>query len=110
MTAPWTGTPRNGSPERDRGSELEDVYLRELIRLQLLVSAAGLAAFAGVVGALPLALLVAPHLIGFQVARIPLWLFLLGPPPFVLFLVIGWLYRRRADALDAEYVELLRRR
>ena len=89
-------------------TDTEDVYLRELVRLQLVVSTAGLIAFGGVIGALPLALLAVPALIHTTVAGIPAWLFLLGPPPFMLFLAIGWLYRRRADVLDAEFADLVR--
>lgn len=86
----------------------EEVYLRELMRLQLVVSTAGLIAFAGVIGSLPLAVLTVPAMIRTTLDGVPIWLFLLGPPPFILFLAIGWLYRRRADALDAEFADLVR--
>jgi hypothetical protein len=42
------------------------------------------------------------------VLGLPLWFALLGPPPFAVFVLIGLLYRRRADALDAEFRELVR--
>ncbi len=85
------------------------MYLHELIRLQLVVSVAGLIAFAGVIGALPLALLTLPGLIKDSIFGVPAWLVLLGPPSFLLFLMIGLLYRRRADLLDAEFAELVHR-
>lgn len=85
-----------------------DVYLRELVRLQLTVSSAALVAFGGVVGALPLVILLSPPALRETIAGLPLWLLLLGPPPFVLFFAIGWLYCRRADALDDEYADLVR--
>src|SRR5581483_3646172 len=85
-----------------------EVYLRELIRLQLHLSTVALVAFGGVIGALPLAVLVVPSLMRTHLLGIPLTLLLLGPPPFVLFVAIAWLYRRRADALDAEFRDLVR--
>ncbi len=94
--------------ERPAGTPTEEIYLRELVRLQLTVSTAGLIAFVGVIGALPLALLTVPALVDVTLGGVPVWLFLLGPPPFVLFLAIGWLYRRRADMLDDEYGDLIR--
>ena len=90
--------------------ETEDVYLHELMRLQLVVATAGLVAFAGVIGALPLALLTLPGLVKTSVFGIPAWLVLLGPPPFLLFLAIGFVYRRRADLLDDEFADLVHRR
>lgn len=90
------------------GTTTDEIYLRELIRLQLVVSVAGVVAFGGVIVALPLVLLLVPSLNGITVAGIPARLLLLGPPPFILFVAIGWLYRRRADALDVEYADLVR--
>lgn len=86
------------------------MYLHELMRLQLMVATAGLIAFAGVIGALPLALLTLPGLIKSSIFGIPVWLVLLGPPPFLLFIGIGIVYRRRADLLDAEFAELVHSR
>jgi Protein of unknown function, DUF485 len=85
-----------------------DVYLRELVRLQLTVSTTALVAFGGVIGALPLLILLSPPVLHATLAGIPLWLLLLGPPPFLLFFAIGWLYCRRADALDEEFADLVR--
>jgi hypothetical protein len=84
------------------------VYLRQLVRLQLTLSFVALVVFAGLLGAIPLALRVIPSLSETFVLGLPLWLALLGPPPFVVFVVIGLLYRRRADALDAEFRDLVR--
>lgn len=92
----------------DRDATLtRDVYLRELIRLQLTVSAAGLVAFGALVGALPLLVLLWPSAMTFSVGMVPGWLLLLGPPPFLLFFLIARLYTRRADALDDEFSDLV---
>ena len=84
------------------------VYLRRLVRLQLTLAVVALVVFAGVLGALPLALRTVPRLDSGQELGLPLWLVFLGPPPFVVFVAIGVLYRRRADALDAESRDLVR--
>jgi hypothetical protein len=78
------------------------------VRLQLTLAVVALIVFAGVLGALPLALRVAPGLESSFIGGIPLWLVFLGPPPFVIFVLIGILYRRRSDALDAEFRDLVR--
>jgi hypothetical protein len=84
------------------------VYLRRLVRLQLTLAIVALVVFAGVLGALPLALRVVPGLSRTGQLGLPLWLLFLGPPPFAVFVCIGVLYRRRADALDREFRDLVR--
>jgi hypothetical protein len=84
------------------------VYLDQLVRLQLTLSIVALIVFAGLLGAVPLALRIIPSLSTTFVLGLPLWFALLGPPPFAVFVLIGVLYRRRADALDAEFRELVR--
>ncbi|MCW3012472.1 MAG: hypothetical protein JWO90_2876 [Solirubrobacterales bacterium] len=93
--------------ELAEGSEVGKVYLRRLVRAQLLLSLTALLAFGGLVGSLPLALYVLPGLHRAEVLGVPLPLVLLGPPIFVLLITIGWVYQRRADALDASFRELL---
>jgi hypothetical protein len=83
------------------------VYLQRLVRLQLTLAIVALVVFAGVLGALPLALRVVPGLSHTGRLGLPLWLLFLGPPPFAVFVCIGVLYRRRADALDREFRDLV---
>ncbi len=97
-------TPRE---ELASGSEVGNVYLRRLVRAQLQLSLTALLAFGGLVGSLPVALYVLPGLQRFEVLGLPLPLVLLGPPIFVLLIAIGWLYQRRADALDQAFRSLL---
>jgi hypothetical protein len=84
------------------------VYLRELVRAQLSLSLIALVAFGGVVGVLPLILATVPWLGHVHLAGVPLSVLLLVIPPFPLFVAIGWLYRRRADALDEVFRTLVR--
>lgn len=98
------GSPRD---ELAAGSEVGNVYLRRLVRAQLQLSLTALLAFGGLVGALPVALYVLPGLQRVTVLGLPLPLVLIGPPVFLLLIAIGWLYQRRADALDASFADLL---
>jgi hypothetical protein len=86
-----------------------DVYLRRLVRSQLGLSISALVAFIGLLGALPLLLFLAPGLADVSVAGIPLPLVLVAVPLFPLFVAIGLMYQRRADALDEAFRDLVGR-
>lgn len=101
MTAP------SARDELAADSEVGHVYLRQLVRAQLQLSLTALLAFGGIVGALPVMLAVLPGLQRVQVLGLPLPLVLISLPLFVLFVALGWIYQRRADALDASFSELL---
>lgn len=85
------------------------LYLRRLVRAQLALSMLALVAFAGLLGSLPLLLFLAPGLSRVVVLGLPLPVFLVAVPLFPLFVAIGWLYQRRADALDDAFRDLVRR-
>lgn len=86
-----------------------DVYLRRLRRTQLQLSILALVAFGAVFGVLPLALYLLPDIHRAHVLGVPLsiWILMVPMPP--LFIAIGWLYARRADALDAEFRDLVQK-
>jgi hypothetical protein len=83
------------------------LYLRRLIRAQLGLSAVALVAFGGIVGALPLALLLLPGLQEVFVLGIPLSIVIIAWPPFPLFIAIATLYARRAAALEDSFRDLV---
>ena len=83
------------------------LYLRRLIRSQLGLSAVALVAFGGIVGALPLALLLLPGLQDVFVLGVPLPICIIAWPPFALFIAIAVLYVRRATALEEEFRDLV---
>ena len=85
------------------------VYLRRLRRAQLTLSLLALIAFGAVFGVMPLVLYLLPGLQRIQILGIPLPLWLLIAPLLGMFVGLGWLYARRADALDAEFRELVER-
>ena len=84
-----------------------EVYLRRLRRAQLQLSLLALVAFGAVFGVMPLALYLLPELHRVHMLDVPLaiWILIIPMPP--VFLGIGWLYARRADALDAAFRELV---
>lgn len=84
-----------------------DVYVRRLRRAQLGLSLVALIAFGAVFGILPITLYLLPHLHRVTLLGIPVALWILVIPASPLFLAIGWLYARRADALDSAFRDLL---
>jgi putative solute:sodium symporter small subunit len=100
-------TPRDELAEATAHGAL---YLRRLRQRQLALSLLALTAFGALVGVLPLAIDVLPQLRRFDLLGIPvaIWLLVVPLPP--MFLILGALYARRADALDESFRELVRRR
>jgi hypothetical protein len=101
------------SAHRSPRDELADatphgrLYLRRLIRRQLGLSLLALVAFGGFLGSLPLALYLLPGLQDVDVLGVPLPVLLIVLPPFPLFVAFGWLYARRAAALEDEFRDLV---
>ena len=85
------------------------VYLRRLVRAQLALSLLALVAFAGILGSLPLLLYLAPALRHVSLLGLPLPVFLVAVPLFPLFVGLGLIYQRRADALDEAFRDLVGR-
>jgi putative solute:sodium symporter small subunit len=100
-------TPRDELAEATAHGAL---YLRRLRQRQLALSLLALTAFGAIVGVLPLAIDVVPQLRHVYLLGIPvaIWLLVVPLPP--VFLILGALYARRADALDESFRELVRRR
>jgi uncharacterized membrane protein len=94
--------------ELAEGTAHGDVYVRRLRRGQMTTSLLALVAFGGLVGALPLVLFLVPAIQRATIAGVPLAIWLVVVPPFPLFVLIGWLHQRRADALDAAFRNLVR--
>jgi putative solute:sodium symporter small subunit len=85
------------------------VYLRGLQRAQLSLSVLALVAFGAIFGVLPIVLFLLPMLDSTQLLGVPLGIWILVVPMFPVFVAIGWLYARRADALDEAFRELVER-
>ena len=100
-------TPRDELAETTAHGE---VYLRRLRQAQLSLSVTALIAFGALFGVLPIALLLLHGLSHVTLLGVPVSDWLLIVPLYPVFLGIGFLYARRADALDESFRELVRRR
>jgi hypothetical protein len=83
------------------------LYLRRLIRAQLGLSTVALITFGGIIGALPLALLLLPGLQDVFVLGIPLSIVIIAWPPFPFFIAIAVVYVRRASLLEESFRDLV---
>jgi hypothetical protein len=99
--------PRTPRDELAEATAHGGLYLRRLIRRQLGLSVITLVAFGGFLGSLPLALYLLPGLIDVDVFGVPLPVLLIVIPPFPIFVAFGWLYARRARALEHEFGDLM---
>jgi uncharacterized membrane-anchored protein len=98
---------RSPRQELAEATEHGEVYLRRLRRAQLQLSLLGLVAFGAVFGILPVLLDLLPKLRHAMVIGVPVAVWIVIVPLSPLFLAIGWLYARRADALDSAFSELV---
>jgi putative solute:sodium symporter small subunit len=103
---PGLRTPREELAEATAHGQ---VYLRRLQRAQFGLSLLALVAFGAVFGVLPLALYLLPHFDRVYLFGVPLSLWIVVVPMLPVFLAIGWLYARRADALDEAFRDLVER-
>ncbi len=85
------------------------VYLRGLQRQQLTLSLLALVAFGAIFGVLPLALYLVPAFARLELFGVPLGLWIVVVPMLPGFVLIGWIYQRRADAADRAFRELVER-
>lgn len=93
--------------ELAEGTAHGQLYLERLRRAQLTLALLALVAFGGLIGALPLLLLLVPSLAEADVWGVPLPIALVVGVPFPLFVAIGWLHQRRADGLDEQFRRLV---
>jgi hypothetical protein len=99
--------PRTPRDELAEATAHGGLYLRRLVRSQLVLSVLALVAFGGIVGSLPLAIHLLPGLQDIDVLGVPLPIVAISWPPFPLFVAIAWLYSRRATALEESFRELV---
>ena len=85
------------------------VYLHGLQRAQLTLSLLALVAFGAIFGVLPIALYLLPAFDRVRLLGVPLGLWIVVVPMLPVFVVIGWIYARRADAVDDSFRELVER-
>jgi hypothetical protein len=99
--------PRTPRDELAEATPHGGLYLRRLIRSQFGLSMLALVAFGGFLGSLPLALMLWPGLQDVALFGVPLPILMIVVPPFPVFVAFGWLYERRAQALEQAFRELV---
>jgi hypothetical protein len=110
-----TGPPRRradvvraaGTREIDAETALGEVFMRSLLREQLMLAVRVLAALAVTIGLLPLAFHLFPSLGGVTVGPVPLAWLLLGVLVYPWLLLLGWLYVRRAEDHERDFADLV---
>ena len=105
--APDSRTPRDELADTTAHGAL---YLQRLRQRQLTLSILALIAFGALIGVLPLAIDILPALRRIQLFGIPVAIWLVIVPAAPTFLALAILYKRRADTLDEDFRELVRRR
>jgi hypothetical protein len=110
-----TGPPRRradvvrtpGAREIDAETELGEVFMRSLLREQLMLAVRVLVAMALTLGMLPLAFHLFPSLGGVEVGPLPLAWVLLGVLTYPWLIVLGWFYVRRAERHERDFADLV---
>lgn len=115
VTSPRTGAPRPAPPRSattdiDEQTVVGELYISSLVRTQLRLGLAVLAAFGVTVGGLPLLFLLAPGLSGVELLGIPLPWLLLGVGAYPAIGLAAWAHLRAAERIERDFAELVERR
>lgn len=110
-----TGPPRRrasvvrsaGTREIDAETALGEVFMRSLLREQLLLALRVLAALGVTLGLLPLAFHLLPALGEVRVWQMPLAWLLLGVLAYPWLVLLGWLYVRQAEDHERDFADLV---
>ena len=110
-----TGPPRRrasgvrpaGTREIDAETALGEVFMRSLLREQLMLGIRVLAALALTVGMLPLLFLVLPGLGDVRLGPVPIAWLLLGVLTYPWLVLLGWLYVRSSEANERDFADLV---
>ena len=110
-----TGPPRRrarvvraaGTREIDAETALGEVFMRSLLREQLMLAMRVLTALALTVGLLPLLFHLFPSLGDVHLGPVPLAWVLLGVWTYPWLVLLGWSYVRRAEAHERDFADLV---
>ena len=110
-----TGPPRRradvvrsaGTREIDAETALGEVFMRSLLREQLMLALRVLVALAVTVGLLPLLFHLFPSLGDVRVGPVPVAWLLLGVLTYPWLVVLGWFYIRQSEANERDFADLV---
>ena len=110
-----TGPPRRradvvrspGTREIDAETALGEVFMRSLLREQLVLAIRVLVALALTVGLLPVAFHLFPALGELRWGPVPVAWLLLGVLTYPWLVVLGWFYIRRSEANERDFADLV---
>ena len=110
-----TGPPRRradvvrsaGTREIDAETALGEVFMRSLLREQLMLAVRVLVALALTLGLVPVAFHLVPGLGDVEVGPVPLAWLLLGGLTYPWLLFLGWSYVRRAEGHERDFADLV---
>jgi hypothetical protein len=101
---------RNVAAEIDAQTGMGEAYVRTLIRSQLRLGVATIAAVVMPLAAMPLLFGLWPTIRNLSVGPVPLWWVLLGVGVYPATLLVSWWYVRRAERNEARFSALVDRR
>ncbi|MDT0182924.1 hypothetical protein Q9S36_22350 [Microbacterium sp. ARD31] len=110
-----TGPPRRradvvrstGTREIDAETALGEVFMRSLLREQLLLAIRVLVGLALSLGLLPVLFHLVPSLRDVHVGSMPLAWLLLGVLTYPWLVLLGWFYVRRSEANERDFADLV---
>ncbi len=110
-----TGPPRRradvvrsaGTREIDAETALGEVFMRSLLREQLMLALRVLFALALTLGLLPLLFHLVPALGDVRVGPVPVAWLLLGVMTYPWLVVLGWFYIRQSEANERDFADLV---
>lgn len=110
-----TGPPRRradvvrsaGTREIDAETALGEVFMRSLLREQLMLALRVLLALATTVGLVPVAFHLLPALGDIRLGPVPVAWVLLGMLTYPWLVVLGWFYVRRSEANERDFADLV---
>ncbi len=100
-------TRRSVTADIDDQTGVGEVYLRSLIRTQLLLGLATVALVVVPLALLPIVFGLWPSVRALQVGPVPLWWLILGVLVYPAILAVGWWYVRHADTNEDEFTDLV---
>lgn len=99
--------PRPITDEIDDQTRVGKIYLRSLIRTQLLLGLATVALVVVPLVAMPLVFGAFPSIRALRIGPMPLWWVLLGVVVYPAMLAVGWWYVRQADRNEAQFTDMV---